>query len=77
LQGGEEIPHLYCPFLFLYCAFLDGFQPVAETRVPPPHLVVLYGDLDGRARAHQHDQPFGARDGGVEQVALQHHVMLR
>src|SRR5690606_38922274 len=33
-------------------------------------------DLDGAARADQYHQPPGARHGRVEQIALQHHVML-
>ena len=39
-------------------------------------LIVLDRDLDGFLAADQHAQRFGAGDGGVEQVALQHQVVL-
>ena len=39
-------------------------------------LIVLDCDLDGFLAADQHAQRLGAGDGGVEQVALQHQIML-
>ena len=39
-------------------------------------LVVLDGHVQGAALAHQHHQLFAARDAGIDQVALQQHVML-
>jgi hypothetical protein len=38
---------------------------------------VAYGNRDGLLLADQYHQPLAARDGGVEQVTLQHGVMLR
>lgn len=39
-------------------------------------VVVLDGNLDGALVGDEHTELAGARDGGVEQVALEHHIVL-
>lgn len=41
------------------------------------NFVVVHSDADRPAAANQDAQPPGARYGGIQQVALEHHVMSR
>jgi hypothetical protein len=51
-------------------------QPFLQLRPPPPTRDVAYRDGDGLFLTDQHDQPFAARYAGVEQVPLQHRIVL-
>src|SRR6267378_2644633 len=51
-------------------------QPFAELRPPPPSRDAAHCDRDGFLLADQHDQLLAARDAGVEEVPLQHGVVL-
>ena len=42
----------------------------------PPTRDVLHRDGDGLSLPNQHDQPLATRHAGIEQVPLQHGVML-
>ena len=57
-------------------AACTGTQPLAELRPPPPARDVAHRDGDGLLLPDQHDQPLAAGDAGVEQVPLQHGVVL-
>ena len=52
-------------------------QPLAQPRTAPGRVLPLHRHLQRLAAADQHHQLLAARDAGVEQVALQHHEMLR
>ena len=52
-------------------------EPFVQLRPSPPPRDVFYRDGDSLLLADQHDQPFAARDAGIEQVPLQHGVVLR
>ena len=51
-------------------------QPVAQLRPAPAACDIAHGDGDRLLLTDQHDQPFAARHAGVQQVPLQHGVML-
>src|SRR5438132_9726173 len=51
-------------------------QPFLQLRPPPPTRDVAYRDGDRLFLTDQHDQPFAARYAGVEQVPLQHRIVL-
>ena len=52
-------------------------QPLTKLRPPPAPRYAMDGDRDGLALADQNDQSFAAGDTRVEQIALQHGVVLR
>src|SRR5215472_12730287 len=52
-------------------------QPLSKLRPPPAPRNTPDGDRDGLALADQNDQSFAPSDTRVEQIALQHGVMLR
>ena len=52
-------------------------KPETEHRVAFPGSVVAYRHGQGPTASDHHDQPPPPGDGGVQQVALQHGVMLR
>src|SRR3954454_21630033 len=52
-------------------------QPLIQLRPASPPRDVAYGDRDGLLLADQHDQSLASRHASVEQVALQHDVVLR
>ncbi len=54
-----------------------GHQPFIELRPAPPAGDIFHRDGGGLLLADQHDELFTPRDAGVEQIALQHGVVLR
>jgi hypothetical protein len=52
-------------------------QPLTKLRPPPAPRYTTDGDRDSLALADQNDQSFAAGDTSVEQIALQHWVVLR
>jgi hypothetical protein len=54
-----------------------GTQPFAQLRPTPPARDVAYRDSDSFLLANQHDEPLAAGDAGVDQISLQHRVVLR
>ena len=54
---------------------LCPLQAPVQRGVSQGDLIVTHGDADRPFAPHQHAQLSGARDGGVEQVALQHHIV--
>ena len=53
-----------------------ALEAVGEARAAFADGVGLDGLVDCVGDAHEEDQFFAAGDGGVEEVALEHHVML-
>src|SRR4051812_6294222 len=54
-----------------------GLQPFPQLRPAPPTRYVTDCDGDGLLLSDQHDELFTARNAGIEQVPLQHRVVLR
>jgi len=52
-------------------------QAGAKVRIAPPARDVAYRDGDGLLLTNQHYKPPAVRDAGVEQITLQHGVVLR
>jgi hypothetical protein len=52
-------------------------QPLTKLRPPPAPRYATDGDRDGLALADQDDQSFAPGDTRVQQIALQHRVVLR
>src|SRR5215207_668025 len=59
------------------CGGWTRTQPLTEFRPPSPARNVAHRDGHGLLLPDQDDQPLPARNAGVEQVPLQHGVMLR
>src|SRR5215831_9157539 len=57
--------------------FLLACEPFAQLRPPPPRLRALDGDRQRLPLADQHDQALSARDPRIDQISLQHRIMLR
>src|SRR5262245_39671562 len=55
---------------------LHGLQPLAEFRPAAPARYVTHRDSDGFLLPDQYDQPLTTRYAGVEQVPLQHRIVL-
>src|SRR5271163_4110187 len=53
------------------------YQPLTQLRPPPPPRHVTHRYSDGFLLSDQHHKPLAACDASVEQVSLQHRVMLR
>ena len=59
-------------------AALSGWaQPFPQFRPASSARDILDGDRHGLLLAEQDDEPLAAGDAGLEQVALQHHIVLR
>lgn len=52
-------------------------QPFTQLRPASPTRDVAHRDGDGLLLPNQNDKPLAAGDAGVEQIALQHGVVLR
>src|ERR1035441_5269119 len=52
-------------------------QAVEQPRIPPLRTVIMDRDGERLPLSDQHQQPLAPRDPGVNQVALQQHVVLR
>ena len=58
-------------------SFARFYSPAASRgAVSLADFVVFDGDVQGATGADQDDQLFGAGNGRIQQIALQHHVML-
>src|SRR5215831_9950621 len=57
--------------------FLLACEPFAQLRPPPPRLRALDGDRQRLPLPDQHDQALSARDPRIDQISLQHRIMLR
>jgi hypothetical protein len=73
----------FCPYAFhlhgkrpRYVTHVCRQQP-AQLRPPPLAGDVAHRDGDGLLLFNQNDQPLAAGDAGVEQITLQHGVVLR
>jgi len=51
-------------------------QPFVQFRPPSSPRHVAHGNRDGFLLADQHDEALPSGDAGIEQVALQHRVVL-
>ena len=51
-------------------------QPLLQLRPSPAPRHVADGNGNGFLLPDEHDQPLAARDAGVEQISLQHGVVL-
>ena len=51
-------------------------EPFIQFRPPLPSRDIAHGDGDSLLLADQHNQPFAACHAGVEQIPLQHNVVL-
>src|SRR4051812_6366849 len=56
---------------------LKSCQPLIQLRPAAPPRHIAHGYRDGFLLADQHDQPLASGHAGVEQVPLQHDVVLR
>src|SRR5205823_7414001 len=51
-------------------------QPLPQLRPPPSGLSAFHRDRQGLSLSNQHDETLPASHAGVEQLPLQHRVML-
>jgi hypothetical protein len=51
-------------------------QPFSQFRPPPPPRDIAHRDGNGLLLSNQHHEPLPSGDSGVEEIALQHSVML-
>src|SRR5262249_12854049 len=59
-----------------FCITGSVFQPFAQFRPPPPFPRSLHGDRQRLPLSDQHHQPLAARHPRVNQIPLQHRVVL-
>ena len=56
---------------------LPGAEPFVQLRPPASSGYIAHRNCHGLLLAHKDDQPLAAGDASIEQVALQHGVVLR
>ena len=72
LKRNNDTPSFLAPQPFRFLAP----QPFRQARVSFFCFVVRYGDAEGFFGAYYYDELFAARYCGVEEVALEHYVVL-
>src|SRR5271157_5123843 len=58
------------------CTGRSAPKPLVELRPSPPARYIANGDRDGLLLTDENQEPLAARNPGVEQISLQHRVVL-
>src|SRR5271157_6025429 len=58
------------------CTGRSAPKPLVELRPSPPARYIANGDRDGLLLADENQEPLAMRNPGVEQISLQHRVVL-
>src|SRR6516225_6385424 len=76
-QAGRRWPLSACASTPVDTTTFRSPQPFCQLRPPPSPRDIAHRNGDGLLLSNQHHEPLPSGDAGVEEIALQHGVMLR